>query len=264
MHSSTVAYITGASRGIGRLLATALAASGARTVGFARPSGELDSLGEQDPPVLPVPMDVADPSSVATAFAHATDAVGPPTLVVTCAGSIDALGPLDVVDPERWWRAFGVDVRGTMLCTREAITLMVPQGAGRIVTVYGNLGDDGREHVSAFAAGKAAIARLTETVASELDGTGVVAVCVHPGFVRTPMTERLAYHPEGREWLPGFGRRAAEHWGDGAAAVELIQRVDAGDADGLAGRVLQVGDDLASLTRDCAVDPNLRRLRIRR
>ena len=262
--ATAVAYVTGASRGIGRVLATQLARSGARTVGFARPSDELTSLGDPDMAVVPIAMDVADPASVSSAFSQAVAAVGPPTLLVTCAGSIGALGPLATVDQERWWQALTVDVLGTMLCARAAMTLMLEQRAGRIVTVYSNLGDDGREHLSAFAAGKAAIARLTETMATELDGTGVLAVCVHPGFVRTSMTEHLADGAEGRRWLPTFGLRAAEHWGDGATAVGLIRRIGAREADGLAGRVIHVGDDLQALTVACAGDPNLRRLRLRR
>jgi 3alpha(or 20beta)-hydroxysteroid dehydrogenase len=262
--SASVAFVTGASRGIGRLLARSLATSGARVVGFARPSAELDSLADLPVRVLPVAMDVSDPSSVSSAFAQAVDAVGPPTMLVTCAGSIDALGPLATVDPERWWQAVTVDVRGTMLCARAAVTLMLEQRSGRVVTVYGNLGDDGREHVSAFAAAKAAVARLTESLANELEGTGVIALCMHPGFVRTPMTEHLADSADGRQWLPSFGEHAAEHWGDGTAAVELIHRIVDGCADQLAGRVVHAGDDLDALTLTCAEDPDTRRLRLRR
>ena len=262
--STTIAYITGASRGVGRLLASSLADSGARVVGFARPSDDLESLRDRPTPVLPIATDVSDAASVSSAFAEAVDAVGPPTLLVTCAGSIDALGPIAMVDPERWWQAVTVDLRGTMLCARAAMRLMVDHGAGRIVTVYGNLGDDGREHVSAFAAAKAAIARLTETLAAELDGTGVVAICIHPGFVRTPMTEHLAHSAEGTQWLPSFGEHAADHWGDGTAAVDLIHRITAGRADQLTGRVIQVADDLEALTKTCRADPDQRRLRLRR
>ncbi len=260
--SGTVAYVTGASRGIGRLVATAIAEAGAPTVGFARSSDELDSLRETTR-VVPVAMDVADPVAVSSAFAHAVEEVGPPSLLVTCAGSIDALGPIATVDVERWWQAVSVDLRGTMLCARAALPLMLEQGAGRMVTVYGNLGDDGREHVSAFAAAKAAIARFTEILASELDGSGVTALCMHPGFVRTPMTEHLAYSADGRQWLPSFGPGATDRWGDGAGAVDLIGRINVGRADQLAGRVIHVGDDLEQLTFACHDDSNQRRLRLR-
>lgn len=262
--SKHVAYITGASRGIGRLIASALAEDGAHTVGFARASEDLDSLQDQSAPIVPVTMDVTDPASVSSAFSQAVESVGPPSLLVTCAGSIGALGPIANVDAERWWNAVAVDLRGTMLCAQASIPLMLAQDAGRIVTVYGNLGDDGHEHVSAFAAAKSGIARFTETLATELAGTGVLAVCIHPGFVRTPMTESIAFSEDGRQWLPAFGEHAANLWGQGAGAVDLIRRISAGHADALGGRVIHVGDDLQSMTQACENDPDHHRLRLHR
>lgn len=240
-----------------------LADDGASVVGIARPSDELRSLSNGLPPVFPVPLDVTDPGAVVAAFGRAVDEVGAPTLLVSCAGSIDALGPVATADPERWWRTVTVDLRGTMLCARAALSTMLLRGAGRIVTVYGNLGDDGRAHLSAFAAAKAGVVRFTETLASELAGTGVVAVWMHPGLVHTPMTEHIASGADGQRWIPGFGGFAREHWGDGATAVTLVRRIVAGEADELSGRLVYDHDDLASLAARCRTDVDLHRLRIR-
>jgi hypothetical protein len=76
------------------------------------------------------------------------------------------------------------------------------------------------------------------------------------------MTERLAWSEQGRAWLPGFGARAGQHWGDGQAAAELIEAIATGAADRLAGRVLLAGDDLSTLARQCQSDPDHRRLRL--
>lgn len=208
---------------------------------------------------MPIATDVTSPESVRASFARAIDEVGPPTLLVTCAGSIDALGPIASVDPDQWWQSVAVDLRGTMLCVQAAASSMTQQGTGRIVTVYGNLGDDGAGNVSAFAAAKAAIARFTETLATELEGTGVVALCIHPGFVHTPMTEHLASSADGRRWLPEFGEHAPARWGDGSSAVDLVRRIISGDADQWAGSVIHVGDTFAEPT-DATNDR--RRLRI--
>jgi len=149
----SVAFVTGASRGIGRLITTALAAEGCTVAGFARSLDDLDSLRSNDRTgrVLTYQLDVTQPSEVRRVFAQAIADAGDPTLLVTCAGSANALGPVATVDPDRWWQEISVDLRGTMLSTQAVLPTMLAAAAGRIVTVYGNLGDDGREHVSAFA-----------------------------------------------------------------------------------------------------------------
>jgi len=128
--------------------------------------------------------------------------------------------------------------------------------------VYGNLGDRQRGNVSAFAVAKAGIARLTESLACELAGTGLRAFAMHPGFVRTPMTERLAWSEQGRAWLPDFGEGAETRWGDGRAAADLVEAIAGGAADELTGRVLWAGDDLTALAARCRADPDYRRLRL--
>lgn len=261
-----VAVVTGASRGIGRDVAVHLARLGAAVAGIARPSEALTSLRQAAGPaageVLPLAADVTSAGEVEAAFDAVAARLGCPSLVVACAGTADVLGPVWAADPDQWWDAAAVDLRGTMLTARSAIRRMLPAGAGRLVTIYGNLGDRQRGHVSAFAVAKAGIARLTESLACELAGTPVRAFCVHPGFVRTPMTEQLAWGEAGRAWLPGFAASAEQGWGDAQGAADLIAAIAGGAADELAGRVLWAGDDLASLTERCRADPDHRRLRL--
>ena len=258
-----VAVVTGASRGIGRALAVHLAGRGAAVAGLARPGDDLDSLaGEAGPAqLLPLPADVTSPEQVQRAFEAVSERFGGPTLVVACAGTASALGPAWSADPGGWWRAVGVDLLGTMITAGSAIRMMRPAGSGRIVNVYGNLGDRQRGNVSAFAVAKAGIARLTESLACELDGSGVRVFAMHPGFVRTPMTEMLAWSEQGRAWLPEFGPGAEERWGDARAAADLVMAIASGAADELTGRVLWAGDDLAALAARCLADPDYRRLR---
>lgn len=261
-----VAFVTGASRGIGRLLALSLADAGTSVVGFARSSDALDSLADEPVSGSAIhtrSVDVTNSGDVRSVFQQAARDIGIPNLLITCAGSAAALGPISTVDPDDWWRDVTIDLYGTMVCVQAALGPMLKAGSGHIVTVYGNLGDQGQEHVSAFAAGKAGIARFTETLANELNDSGIVALAIHPGFVRTPMTEHLAWGDEGQQWLPDFRSRAEQHWGDGTPAIVLVKRIVAGEADGLAGRVIHVGDDLEKLSNRAQADQNLRRLRIR-
>jgi NAD(P)-dependent dehydrogenase (short-subunit alcohol dehydrogenase family) len=260
-----VAVVTGASRGVGRAIALHLAACGATVVGLARPSPALEDLAETGRRaghrLVTVPADVTVPAQVDAAFAAAGQ-LGPPTLVVAAAGTADVLGPVAQADPDQWWQAVAVDLHGTMLTTRAAARAMLPHRAGRIVTVYGNLGDHGAANLSAFAVAKAGIARLTETLAAELHGTGVHAFCLHPGFVRTPMTEQLANGDAGRTWLPRFAATAPERWGTAQPAADLVEAIALGHADGLTGRVLHAGDDLHQLTGHRRAGSDLRHLRL--
>jgi NAD(P)-dependent dehydrogenase (short-subunit alcohol dehydrogenase family) len=258
-----VAFITGASHGIGRGLTLRLAAQGAAVAGIARPSQDLTSLRHAaGGGILPVAADVTSATELDAAFDAAQARLGPPTLVVTCAGTADVLGPAWSADPDLWWQAVAVDLRGTMLTARSAIRRMLSAGAGRLVTIYGNLGDRQLGSVSAFAVAKAGIARLTESLACELAGTPVRVLCVHPGFVRTPMTEHLAWGEDGRAWLPGFAAGAEKRWGDARPAADLIEAIARGAADQLTGRVLYPGDDLSTLSAACQSDPDRRRLRL--
>lgn len=78
------------------------------------------------------------------------------------------------------------------------------------------------------------------------------------------MTEHVAFEADGQRWLPTFGRHATDRWTDGTSAIELTRQISAVRADGLAGRVTHVDDDLDALTLDSQADHSLRRLRITR
>lgn len=257
-----ICLVTGASRGIGRLLAVHLARAGIPVVAVARPSSDLEALSGVAETLTVRPADVSDPATVRALFSSVAHEVGPPTTVITCAGSIDALGPVADVDPDRWWSAVAVDLRGAMLTAQAALKAMLPLQRGRIVTVYGNLGDRGTPNLSAFAVAKAGIARFTETLANEVHGTGVMVIGMHPGFVRTPMTEHLAQSDAGRRWVPGFGTRAAQNWGNGDSTIGLLDQIMAGETDELAGRIVHAGQNVAQLAAQIAAGNDAGHLRL--
>lgn len=262
----STAVVTGATSGIGRMITRHLAGHGSVVAGLGRDTAALAAL-EADATdlsgeVLGIQADVRDAEALRDAFDLAEHRWGPVELVVACAGVADALGPVVEVAADTWWQDVTTDLLGTFLTLQESARRMVTRRRGRLVSVYGNLGDRGTPNLSAFAASKAAVARLSECLASELRPAGVHVFCMHPGFVRTRMTEALAWGDAGQRFLPGFGERVEARWGDGRDALVLVDAIGNGEADELTGRVLFAGDDLALLSEQAARSPDLRRLRI--
>ena len=148
-----------------------------------------------------------------------------------------------------------MDLRGTMLTAQCAVSRMLAVGHGRLVTIYGNLGDRQQGYVSAFAVAKAGIARLTESLACELAGTQVRVLGIHPGFVRTAMTEQLAWGEQGRARLPGFGETAQRRWADAQPAADLITAIALGAADQSTGSLRTGTADLRCARRSPGRSP---------
>src|SRR3954451_20345362 len=264
----SAALATGATSGIGRVIALHLARRGMRVAGLGRNPAALATLeadaADLGGEVLAVQADVREAAELRNAFGLAEDRFGPVDLVIACAGVADALGPAVDVDAGAWWQAVTTDLFGSFLTMQEAARRMAPRRRGRLIAMYGNLGDRGAPNLSAFASAKAAAARLSECLAAELNDVGLHVFCVHPGFVRTRMTEDLAWGDAGQRYLPGSGARAEENWGDGSDTLALVDAIRDGRAYALTGRVLFVDDDLAVLSDQAARSPDLRRLRISR
>jgi NAD(P)-dependent dehydrogenase (short-subunit alcohol dehydrogenase family) len=243
-----VALVSGASRGIGLGIAQALTRAGHRVALVARPSEALErvttELGER---ALAVSADVTEPAEVTRGVAKVEEALGPVDLLVHNAGSADVVGPLWEADPDAWWDEVAVHLRGAMLLAQACLPSMLARRGGRVVLLYGNLGDRDQPWCTAYAAGKAGLLRLAGQLHAELDGTGVGVFGLHPGLVWTPMTAALARDSEKRRWLPNFARRPREDYGTTEPAEEMIVRIVAGEADPLSGLLLGAWDDLVEL-----------------
>jgi len=200
-----VAVVTGASRGIGRATAVALAREGADVVLGARDPARLHEAAREarggGGSAEAVACDVADPEQVERLFG-AADARGGCSILVCAAGTLHR-ALLDETTDAAWAETVGVILTGTFLCSRRAFASMRRRGGGRIVAISSLSGVYATEKfpgLAAYNASKAGIVGLVEGIAVEGREHGISAVCLSPGAVDTEMLRQA--NPDLR---PGLG-----------------------------------------------------------
>ena len=188
--SERTALITGASRGIGAAIATALAADG-WSVGVNYRSDEagarrtLEAIEEAGGAGVLVPGDVADgPEPL---FAAVEDAFGPVGCLVNNAG-VAADGLLIQLSDDDWHRVIDTNLTSAFRLTRHAVKAMVRRRAGRVVNIASVIGPRANAGQANYAAAKAGLIGMTKTVAVEVARRGVTVNAVAPGFIATDMT----------------------------------------------------------------------------
>jgi NAD(P)-dependent dehydrogenase (short-subunit alcohol dehydrogenase family) len=259
-----VAVVTGASRGIGRAIAEALAAEGAALALAARGVRELETVASALPRALAVPSDVTRAADVDRLVEVAERRLGAVTLLIAGAGSWSHVGPSWNGDREDWWRDIEVSLRGAYLSSCAVLPRMIERGGGRIVCISSYAANGPGPYLSGYASGKAALLRFVDSLAAEVAGHGVSVFAVTPGFVRTRMVEAVASSAAGRRWLPRLGTRRDEVEPERVAG--LVVELATGRADALSGRFLHALDDLDELLRraDEIARDDLYALRFRR
>jgi NAD(P)-dependent dehydrogenase (short-subunit alcohol dehydrogenase family) len=126
---------------------------------------------------------------------------------------------------------------------------MVPRKQGRIVNIYGSLGDRQGRFSSAYAVAKASLLRLTEQTANENTDSGIVVIALHPGLVHTQMVDELSSEPS-RRWLPAFSQIPPERFVSDSLAGEAVTAIAEGAIDALTGRCVGAWEDFAALAAD--------------
>ncbi len=254
-----VSVITGAGRGIGRAIALALADAGSSLVLGARTLGQLEAVAaevkQRGGEALAVQLDVADPRSVRPFVAAAMDRFGRIDLLVNNAGSNNgdedgAVGPLWEINPDRWWDDVKVNLYGTFLCTHLVLGHMVAAGRGRIVNVVSTAAMIPWPFDSAYACSKAAVIRLTDSVAEEARDRGVFVFALSPGSVDTELRAGAVDSPAGRTWLTRVNPNP--QWVPAELPANAVVFLASGEADRLSGRFLSVDWDLPELAQRAA------------
>ena len=187
-----VAFVTGASRGIGRASAQALAEEGVRVaVGYREDKDSASATSEACAGSMVVGIDVTSPESVAAAFDEIERTLGPVEILVNNAGLRRDGLVMRMKEPD-WDDVIAANLTGAFRCTKRALPGMLKGRWGRIVSIGSVAGTFGNAGQANYAAAKAGLVGFTKSIAREVARHGITANVVSPGLVDTAMTLDLA------------------------------------------------------------------------
>ena len=248
------AIITGAGRGIGKAIALAFANEGADMLVASRTLSEVMATAEEARALgrhaVALEVDVSNLDDVERMVAQSLEEFGKLDILVNSAGIYGAIGPLVDNDPEKWVQTVRINLFGSFFCARAVLPVMIRQRRGKIINLSGGGASSPLPNFSAYAASKAAIVRLTETLAEEVKGFNIQVNAIAPGAVNTRLTDEiLAAGAAAGEQALTVARRVKEKEGvTPEAAGELAVFLASDDSDGLTGRLISaVWDDWKSM-----------------
>jgi NAD(P)-dependent dehydrogenase (short-subunit alcohol dehydrogenase family) len=200
-HSGRVAIVTGASSGIGRACAIALAAEGARVVAVARNAERLAELARDVSGIVPLALSIDTPQACAK-IVEAARAHGPPLILINNAGLGGHLDrPIFEHRSEDWRAMMAVNLDAPYELTRHVSHDIRKAGFGRVVTISSTAGEVGAPSMSAYCASKHGVIGLMRAVAHDIAPFGGTANAVLPSWVRTEMAERDAEREAGERGI---------------------------------------------------------------
>ncbi len=201
-----VAIVTGASRGIGRAVAIALATEGAKVVvNYAKSSQAADAvvaeIAEMGSEAIALQADVAQTEQVNALFSAVLEQWGRIDILVNNAGiTRDTL--LIRMKLEDWQAVIDLNLTGVFLCTKAASKVMLKQRSGRIINLTSVVGEMGNAGQANYSASKAGVIGFTKAIAKELASRGITVNAVAPGFITTDMTADIKNGEEVLKMIP--------------------------------------------------------------
>ena len=230
-----VAVVTGASRGIGAMIARALADDGYGVCLLARDgsaaaavAGEIGSVGGL---AMTRSVDVTDEVAVGETVRAVLSSWGRIDLLVNSAGSIEREVPLWEAEVDQWWSVITTNIRGPFLMTRAVVPAMIAAGGGRIINLNSGAAAAERAELSAYSASKSALARITGSTHLAGWADGIRAFDLAPGVVRTQMTLSMDLH------------RGRTQWTEPTDVTNLMLALASGELDAWSGRFVRAGVD---------------------
>jgi 3-oxoacyl-[acyl-carrier protein] reductase len=189
-----IAIVTGAASGIGRAIADLFAAEGAHVIGV-----DLNEAGGRAQSLI---VDIAQPAEVAGMVEQVVKEHGQIDILVNNAGLDQAIIPVAEMGLEEWDRIMNVNARGTFLCSRHVLPIMIDGDSGVIVNIASDLGYVVVPGLGAYCASKGAVLQLTRVMAAENGPHNIRVNALCPTMVDTPMARRtMQTHADPDAWL---------------------------------------------------------------
>ena len=202
-----VGIVTGAGRGLGKEIATHLAAEGMDLMLLARTGTQVRALAEElssayGVQAFPAAIDITDSAAIDRVVLHAEQHLGTVDLLVNNAATIESqVVPFWEADMADLWRVVETNLHGPMLMTRVLLPAMVQRGHGRVINVTSRARAATRSGTyTGYAVSKRALTLLTESLAGPLEGTGVTVLDVLPGLVKTDLTLSMPVWDDVTAW----------------------------------------------------------------
>jgi 3-oxoacyl-[acyl-carrier protein] reductase len=192
--TNRTAFVTGASRGIGRSCALALAAAGARVVVAARQTEKLEEVASEiraaGREALVVCIDLSSQESIKEAFAKASKELGRIEILVNN-GGMTRDGLVLRMKRDDWDAVLQTNLSGAFFCVQQVLPGMIRERWGRIVNISSVVGEAGNAGQVNYAASKAGLIGMTKALAQEVASRNITVNAVAPGFIETDMTAKL-------------------------------------------------------------------------
>jgi NAD(P)-dependent dehydrogenase (short-subunit alcohol dehydrogenase family) len=211
-----IALVTGAGRGIGRSISKALANAGAQVIGCSRTAAEIEQVVreilEKSGRAIELVADVADEGEVVAMFEEINRRFGKIDILVNNAG-IGRFGSVADFNVDHFDELMAVNLRGTFLCCRQALKLMIPRQNGYIINISSVVGIKGYPYQAAYTASKHGIMGFTKSLAVEAQKHNIRVSAILPGGVNTELI---------RQARPDIETSAMMHPADIAQAVLFL------------------------------------------